>query len=157
MDKQLKLLAVVKQRVSTAVDLVSVPQDAKDVKMDRMGWFPIKSPITIKSLMQLVHTVDLMKSMRSLLDKLLAQLKEFRDEVLARTAWLAQRRNFVTLLATLPVFKIGVEVLLLMIKEILSHTDFAATVDFVRQYAGFCDFPTFLWTMTERMIALSVN
>jgi hypothetical protein len=159
-DKRCKVrlieLEALKVRVSQAIESSKIARKSSEkfLLRDRSDSFPIKSPITLTCLIRLFHTSGLISSLQKLLESALQRFTTLRDAVVARTAWLQDRRHFAGLLETLPVYKLGAEIIMLMVKEILMHEDVAWTVEWVRSDNFTCDFPTFLWTLTQRMRAL---
>lgn len=144
-----------KERFSAAVAKVIGMSGEEARKKDVHLRFPVTTPISISCFVQLSHTNDMISSIRKLLDEMYDRFKAHVDMVSARTAWLTDRRNFVCMYHSLPLFKTGVEVVLLIAEEILSHEGFASTADISLQPSA--DFPTFIWALFERMIALNVR
>jgi len=152
MKTRKKVLESLKERVEAVVN-ASLEARKDDRSADMLGLFPIRTPITFRSLTQLYHTFDMIESARSFMEDLYKRFAEMTSSIEARTAWLQDRRNYHTLLEALPVFALGSEIILQFTREILSHADFASTVNFRRSESGAMDFPTFILNMIQRMSA----
>jgi hypothetical protein len=142
-------------RLETSVNAIHRLGNPYDISKDKLRMFPIKSPISLNCLVQLIHTDELIAALSGFVSDTLSRFISLREQVESRTAWLTDRRNFAGLVSVLPVFGIGVRILLLIVKEILSHSDYTETVNIQRTKVGVSDLPIFLWTMIQRMNALS--
>lgn len=148
-------LSLIKSRLESAVNKVYVKcASSSELDNDRLNMFALKTPITLKHLVQLIHVDDLVSAMSNMAKDIYTRAAKLRDEVEARTAWLSDRRNFAGLVASLPVLGLGIEILLLFVKEMLCHPGLAEAAQYQRLKASTADLPTFIWTMVQRMNAL---
>lgn len=124
------------------------------ISRDALHLFPVKSPITFSCLMQLVHVSITLSAIKEFIENLYNRTIVHRDMVEARTAWIDQRRNFAGMLACLPVFGVGIQIFLLIIKEMLMQEDLARSVLFARKGSLNQDLSTFMWSIVNRMNSL---
>lgn len=154
-EERLKDMQVVKERFHAAVSKVLLNSSPESRAKDVHQRFPVTTPISISCYVQLSHSMDLLSSIRKLLEETYDRFKAIIEMVSLRTAWLTDRRNFACMWRVLPLFHLGAEIVLLIVEEILSHEGFATTADISLQPAA--DFPTFIWAIFERMIALNAK
>lgn len=154
-EERLKDMQSIKERFSASVSKVLLLSSSESRAKDVHQRFPVTTPISISCYVQLSHAMDLLSSVRKLLEETYDRFKAIADLVSSRTAWLTDRRNFACMWRVLPLFHLGAEITMLIIEEILSHEGFATTADISLQPAA--DFPTFIWAIFERMIALNAK
>ena len=143
------------ERFKEAVAKVSKLSSLEARKKDVAFRFPVSTPISISCYVQIAHTMDLLASLRRLMEEMYDRFKLNMEAFVSRTAWITDRRNLACMWKVLPLFSVGARIILLIAEEILSHEDFASTANIILSPSA--DFPTFVWSLCERMIALNVR
>lgn len=146
-------LRALRDQFRSSVDRVARLSTEDGRRRDTYGLFPISTPMTISCYSQTAHCMDLLLALRHMLEDMIERFRELNEGMNARTLWLTNRRNFGCMWHALPTFGVFAEIVLEIVREILSHDHFATTANI--HFVVHSDVPTFIWSCVERITALN--